>query len=113
MLIEWLFSKKFKAYTYPFDKSNDRIAAMKDAERTEYYRQAKELMENRVYIQEMQELVRKYYQELALKSTNKMEIQAYRLTLKAIQDLDGRVKALASLYVTPTINKASDTINRL
>jgi len=113
MLIEWLFSKRYKAYSYPFDRSNDKIAEMKDAERTEYYRQAKDLLENRVYIQELQELIRKYYQELALKSISKEEIQAYRLTLKAIQDLDGRVKALASLYVKPSFNKASDTINRL
>lgn len=113
MLIDWIFSKLFKAYAYPFSRSNDRIAAMKDAERMEYYRQAKDLLDNRVYRQEMEEIVRRFYQELALKTPSNMEMQAYRLTLKLAQDLDGRIKSLASLYVPPTAIKSTDKITRL
>lgn len=80
---------------------------MPDAEKTEYYRQAKDLLDNRVYIQEMQELIRQYYQELALKTNGKVEQQAYRLTLKAIQDFDVRLHNLASLYKTPALNRIS------
>lgn len=107
MLIEWIFGRLFKGYRFDFSRSDAKIAAMKDAERVEYYRQAKDLLENRVYIQETQDLIRRYYAELALKTGSKLEQQAYRLTLKALQDFETRVRSLAVLYHPPTINEMS------
>lgn len=109
-LIEWVFSKRFAAYEYQFDKADVRIMKMKDAEKKEYYRRAKDIVENETYSSEMQELVRKYYTELACKTGTPLEQQAYRLTLKAIQDFDGRLKALASLYSPPTVSRISEQL---
>ena len=61
MIIEKIFARLYKTYDYPFLRSDDKIAVMKEAERTEYYRQCRELMENRAFVQEMQELVKTYY----------------------------------------------------
>lgn len=110
MIVEWIFRQLFSAFKYTFRRSDDRISEMKEAERTEYYRQAKDLLENRVYLQEMEELVRRYYQELALKTRSKLEQQAYRLTLKAVQELDGRVRNLASMYAPPNISGVKDRL---
>ena len=107
MLIEWVFGRMFKGYAYDFLKSDAKIMAMKDAERVEYYRQAKDLLENRGFVQEMQDLIRRYYAELALKTGSKLEMQAYRLTLKALQDFETRVRQLSCLYQPPSINEMS------
>lgn len=105
MLIEWIFGRVFRGYTYEFSSSDKKLSQMKEAELTEYYRQAKDLLENRVFQQEMQELIRKYYAELALKTGSKLEMQSYRLTLKAIQDFELRVRNLACMYKPPSINE--------
>lgn len=110
MIIEWMFEKLFKTYHFPFAKSDELIGKMQDAERTEYYRQAKDLLENRVFVQELQELIRTYYAELACKSTSKVEQNAYRLTLKSIQDLEKRVRVLGMMYKSPII---SNSLNKM
>lgn len=97
-IITWIFRKLFAAYDYPFERADAQIAVMPIPERKEYFLQAKNLLANPVFKLEMQELVRKYYQELAIKSNGPVEQMAYRLTLKALQDLNKRVASLSSLY---------------
>lgn len=109
-LIEWMFRKCFDGYEHQFEKADVRISRMKDVERKEYYRRAKDIVENETYSAEIQELIRKYYAELACKTGSVLEQQSYRLTLKAIQDLDGRLKALASLYSPPTVSRISEQL---
>lgn len=104
-LLEWLFERTFRAYSYTFRRSDEIIEAMKDPERREYYRQAKELAENKVFRQEMEEMIRRYYQELSLKSTTKLEQQGYRMALLSLQDLDRRIKSLALLSKPPRDGK--------
>lgn len=104
--IEWVFQRWFAGYIFPFDRSSELILGMYEPERMEYYRQAKELIENRAYKQEIQELIRIYYQELAIKSTSKVEQTAYRLTIKALQDLDKRFATLATQYHPQTITNS-------
>ena len=104
MIVQWLFNKLYGGYAYPFKRSDAKIMEMADAEKKEYYRQAKDLLENRVYMQENEEAVRNFYQELAVKTGSKVEQQAYRLTLMFIQAQDKRVRSLASLYQPPNVN---------
>lgn len=108
MLVEWIFSKLYKAYEYPFERSDRRIAGMNEAERTAYYLSCKRVVDERAYTQEMQEAVRHFYQELSLKTDSRTKQDAYRLTLKFIQDLDKRLKALSTLYKPPAISKVAD-----
>lgn len=103
--VQWVFRKKFQAYVFPFESSDAKIAKMSDAEKKEYYRQAKDLLENRVFQQELQESIRKFYQELALKTGSVADMQAHRLTCTFIQDFHRRVMSLATLYQPPSINE--------
>jgi cell fate (sporulation/competence/biofilm development) regulator YmcA (YheA/YmcA/DUF963 family) len=102
-LVQYLFKKWFSGYVMPFETSDDKLFKMKEPERTEYYRQAKELLENRVFVAEMQEEVRKFMQKLAVSTTNDIERTAYRLTLKWINDFQIKVAQRAMLYKTPVI----------
>ena len=102
----------YEAYSYPFTRSDKKIAAMPDQERKEYFRQAKELLENRAYRQEFEDLTRRFYQELAVKTTSNEEMLAYRLTLKMIQDFDKRFQALARMY-SPNAPKDLSKLNKL
>lgn len=104
-VVKKLFELLYATYHYPFERSDARIYKMKDPERKEYFRQAKELLDNRAFIQEFEELTRKYYQELAVKATNETEKAAYRLTLKAIQDFHKRFQQLGAMYTPHSPNK--------
>jgi hypothetical protein len=110
MLIEWIFGKMFSGYVFQFSAAEDRVMLMNDPTRREYFRKAKELVENGVYSEEMKDLIRKYYKELALKTGSKLEMQSYRLTLKALQELDGRFRQLATMYKSPSITKSTDKL---
>jgi len=105
-----MFGRYFHAYIHQFKKADDNIMRMKDAEKKEYYRAARDIVENATYAAEIQELIRKYYTELACKTGSTLEQQSYRLTLKAIQDFDGRLKALASLYSPPMVSRISEQL---
>lgn len=111
MLIEYIFRKLYGNYVFPFERSTSKIARMKEAERTEYYLSAKRIIDEPAYNQEMQECIRKFYQELAIKTDNKIDQAAYRLTLKFAQELDKRFKTLASLYAPPKLSKPFNGLN--
>lgn len=111
-IVRRLFEMAYATYSYPFTRSDALIGAMKDPERKEYFRQAKDIIENKAYRQEFQELTRRFYQELALKTTTKEEMLAYRLTLKMIQDFDKRFMGLARMY-SPDKPKDTDKLVKL
>ena len=75
---------------------------MKPVEKTEYYRAARDVLENRTYKQEMQELVRRLYKELSTKAVGKLEQQGYRMCLIALHDFERRLKDLSLLYRPPS-----------
>lgn len=111
-VVRKVFEKLYDAYSYPFTRSDRKIALMPDAERKEYFRQAKDLLENRAYRQEFEDLTRRFYQELAVKTTSNDEMLAYRLTLKMIQEFDKRFQSLARMY-TPNVPKDLSKLNKL
>ena len=98
-LIEWMFYKCFRGYVFPFEKLNDKLLKMTEAQRRNYFASAKELMENEVLNDVLEEAVRKFYQELSVKSQGKLEQGAYRLTLTWInQQFKNKIKELALLF---------------
>lgn len=105
MIIEKVFAKLYGTYHYPFMKADERIGKMNEAERTAYYNEALSLTGNKAFVLEMQELIRTVYSELACKSVSKVEQNAYRLTLKSLQDFDKRIRTLANMYKPPNVNK--------
>ena len=95
-VIQEQFAKEFALYEFPFEKADDKILKMDEGERKEYFRQAKEdVLESKVWSIEIQELIRVFYQELAIKTTTEVEREAYRLTLIALQKLNARMVGLA------------------
>lgn len=108
-IIDKIFERAFRTYKYPFEKADAKIFQMPEPTRKEYFRQASMMVDNVAYQIEMKELIRKYYQELSLKTTTGTEQAAYRLTLKALQDLDGRFKHLARLY-SPVETKYTENL---
>lgn len=97
-LVEWYFKKRFASFVFPFEKSDEKIMRMGDAEKKEYYRQAKDLLENRVWKQESEEALREFYQQLAVKTLGLTDQQAHRLVCIFIKNFYKRVASLASLY---------------
>lgn len=109
-IIHWLFQKWFAGYVLPFDSSDSVIAQMNEAERVEYHRQAKELLENRVFILEMQEGTRKLMQKLAVGTTSETERIAYRLTLKWVQEFEKKIHDRAVLYKKPYLTNVKELL---
>lgn len=108
IIVQWLFKKAFEQYIFPFSRSDEKIQKMNEAQRTEYFRQAIELTENRVYTQEVEEIIRVYYQKLSVKSFNGVEQASYRQALLLFQELDKRIKSQAVLYKAPSLPKTSN-----
>ena len=92
------FEETFAAYQFPFDKADAMINNKDNSERNVYYQKARDIIENSTFKSEYQEIIRKFYQELAIKTVTDEERQAYRLTLKFMKDLEERFLMLASLY---------------
>jgi len=109
-IIQWLFERWFAGYVLPFDSSDSVISKMNEAERTEYYRQAQDLLENRVFILEMQEGTRKLMQKLAVGTTSETERIAYRLTLKWVQELEKKIHDRAILYKKPYLTNVKELL---
>ena len=91
------FDKLFSAYDFPFKSAQTKINSKTKPEQMEYYRQARELTENKTFNAEIESIIRKFYQELALKATIE-EQTAYRLTLTLIKQFEERIYSLAGLY---------------
>lgn|SRR3990167_10316554 len=100
-IIEWLFYWCFKGYVFPFEKLNDKLLAMDEARRRNYFATAKELIENEVLTDIIQEATRKFYQELSVKSSGSIEQAGYRMTLIWINEqFNKKIKELAMQFTT-------------
>lgn len=108
--IKSVFEDRYKGYLFPFERAKEKLMEMPVAQKVEYFRAAKDILENRVYQSEIQELIRTYYQQLAVKSSGSDEATAYRLTLMALQDFDKRLRELAVQYLPPSANEISKNL---
>jgi hypothetical protein len=100
-VIEQVFSREFGAYNMPFQRIDDRIMRMSESERAEYLIGARTWVENKTFNAEIDEAMRRFYAELALKSGNVAEVQSYRLTIKFMKDFKKRAAFLAASYHEP------------
>jgi len=100
-VVEQVFMREFEAYNMPFQRIDERIMRMSEGERAEYLIGARTWIENKTFNAEIDEAMRKFYAELALKSGNVAEVQAYRLTIKFMKDFKKRAAFLAASYHEP------------
>lgn len=104
------FKRRFKQYEFPFESADAKIRTMNEAQRMRYYNDAKELLSNTAFKGEFEELIRVYYQRLAIKTMTELDITTYRLVLIAIKELQDRFNKISPMYAPP---KASNPLNKL
>lgn len=96
----WAASKvmglHFSGYSYPFERSEAYFRGLSEDAKASYAFKVKELLENEAFDREMQEITRKFYQELALNSKNQEAMTAYRLTLSFVQQFHQHLRRLAT-----------------
>lgn len=102
-LVNYIFSNVFFGYVFPFNTADDKLEKMNQAQRNNYYREAQELLGMKVYQSEIEELIRHFYNELAIKTKDEKDMTAYRLTLLMLQKLNNRIQFLAQMYREPEL----------
>jgi len=102
-VVEQMFKRYFEAYDVPFKKADEKIMQMNDNQRAEYLLTAKAWSENVTFHAEIDEVMRRMYSELALKSGNVAEVQAYRLTILILKEFKKRAAFLAASYHAPKL----------
>lgn len=105
-IVEQMFRYRFYNFEFPFKSSDKKIAEMANAERMRFYNDALQIETNIAWKQELEELVRTYYQELALKALDEKDVYAYRLCLMSLKRLQERLSSLGSLYKPPTVSES-------
>lgn len=94
--VKKVMERYFSGYIYPFERSQAYFQGLSDEAKASYAYKVKELLENEAFDREMQEITRKFYQELALNSQNIEAMTAYRLTLSYIQQWHQHLRRLAT-----------------
>lgn len=102
-VIQKMFALIFDSYDYPFTKSDDVIGMMQPGEKLHYYRKAMEVSKNPAYRQEMQESIRYFYQELAVKKESPEHDLLMQGALLFIKNFDSRMTALGQASKAPTV----------
>jgi len=103
-IVQILFNKYYSGYIYPFANADYRIAQMLPTTRNEYYRQIKEcIIDDNGQLKgfmliEIDEWVRHFTKKLANETSTVEEMTAYRVNLIFCQQLEKRLKYLASKY---------------
>lgn len=103
-LVSILFKMLYNGYVFPFEKLNDKIMTMNEAQRKNYYQSARELLENPVFKDVLQESIRTIYQKLSVNSNGKVEQNAYRATLVWIKDFTKLIEGFAVMFHDNTSN---------
>lgn len=111
----WVIKKTFERYygnyIYPFLNADVEIEGLSDNGKLRYYEAVKDWRESKAYKIEMNSLIRKFYQELSLKTVAEESIAGYRLSLIWLQNYERRLKELADKYEVEKIT--NKTINNL
>lgn len=94
--VQKVMERYFSGYVYPFERSQAYFQGLSEEAKASYAYKVKELLENEAFDREMQEMTRKFYQELALNSQNAEAMTAYRLTLSFIQQWHQHLRRLAT-----------------
>lgn len=102
-IIRHIFAALYDSYDYPFVKSDQLIAAMLPEEKSEYYRRVRELTINPAYRQEVQEAIRHFYQELAIKKSTPEHETLMQGALLHIKNFDVRLAHLAQMGLPPNV----------
>ena len=107
-LLAWAFSRMYAGYDYPFVKSDELIEAMLPHERRAYWESAKRVASEQAFLQELQECVRSFYQDLAVKDNSPMQAAAMKGALMFMKAFQSRMTYLARLGSAPIESDVTD-----
>jgi len=99
-----VFNLMYPAYKYPFINADLKLAQKTEIQRRNYYRNVYETLyddfgEMKGYMKdEIEEMIRYFYQFSAQNTTDISELTAYRITLIFIKKFESRLQYLASKY---------------
>lgn len=93
-----LFKESFAAYEFPFQSADQKINELDNEERQRYFRAVQEFQQSGALANEVAELTRRFYKEMAATLLDNTQITAYRVTLLFVQEFEKRMKYLAQLY---------------
>jgi hypothetical protein len=96
--VSWVFRVSFRTFMYPFEKADVQYMKMNDYEKANYLREIYNWVNSSAYRLESQELLRKIYQDLALKPCDDISLTAYRLVIMTIQDNQKRLAKISEQY---------------
>lgn len=94
-IIQRVFNRYYGNFFYPFELAEQEWASKPESQRWRMYRDISEFVKSDVYRIEYQNIVRKFYNELALESKTEEQIAGYRLALLFLKSFDVRLKKLA------------------
>jgi hypothetical protein len=118
-LLDEEFNKVFKGFVYPFESSNQIIFKMSQPKRNKYLREAAKINESDVLIQELNEICRHFYHQLAMLGNgveNNELRSSYRGALLFAQKFKKRFAQLAQidpLEYEEQIKKTNSLINEI
>jgi len=99
---QWIIKKTFERYygnfIYPFEKSDEVRSKLPQPAQYRYLLDVNNWMESKAYSTELEGIIRKFYQLLALKPVDDIEKTAYRLVLIFIQNYESRMLSLQNEY---------------
>lgn len=97
----WIASELFKLYYphyfYPFETANDRYMKMTKEDKLVYAASVDVWVRSKAFKSEHEEMVRAFYQKLALESNDEVLTAAYRMTLIFMRDYEKRLLQFSKL----------------
>lgn len=97
--LEFIFKKYYGHYLYPFTTSEAVWSSKTEPERWRMYQEVSDWVKSDAYKIEYDNLVREFYQKLAVESQSEEQVAGYRLALLALKTYDIRMRGLAQRFV--------------
>jgi hypothetical protein len=86
-----IFKLYFGSFLYPFEKADEKFENLSAFEKAKYLKDVSNWVNSDAFRIESQEILRKYYQDLACKPLDNVTATGYRLALLVEQDKERRL----------------------
>ena len=93
-IIKKVFEKYYGNFIYPFETADVKRYKLSPAGQYRYLMDVDTWIKSTAYKYEIEGLIRKFYQELSLTTTDEIQLSAYRLVLIFIKNYENRLLQL-------------------
>lgn len=98
-VVRKVFEKYYGNFIYPFEKVDEKRYNLSPAGQYRYLMDVNSWVESVAFKNELEELIRKFYQELSIKANDDILKTAYRLILIFLQNYESRLLTLQQEFV--------------